>query len=68
MLPDSGNNRQIPKLERFLQGEVLCTRNVEIEWNEETVRAGVADGPKAETAKILRMDCGPMEAGVWTLK
>ncbi len=51
-----------------MQGEVLCARDVEIEWNEETVRAGVADGPKAETAKILRMDCGPMEAGVWTLK
>ncbi len=51
-----------------MQGEVLCTRDVEIEWNEETVRAGVADGPNAETAKILRMDCGPMEAGVWTLK
>jgi hypothetical protein len=68
MLPDSVNNHQLQKWLVFLQGEVLCTRDVEIEWNEETVRAGVADGPKAETAKVLRMDCGPMEAGVWTLR
>jgi hypothetical protein len=40
MLSDSGNNHQIPKLESFLQGEVLCVRDVEIEWNEETMRVG----------------------------
>jgi hypothetical protein len=45
MLSDSGNNRQMPKLERFLQGEVLCVRDVEIEWNEETMRVGMAARP-----------------------
>ncbi len=35
----------MPKLERFLQGEVLCVRDVEIEWNEETMRVGMAARP-----------------------
>jgi hypothetical protein len=45
-----------------------CERDVKIVWNEKTVRAGVQDGPKVESSKIVRMDCGPMEAGVWTLR
>ena len=45
-----------------------CVRDVEVAWNEETVREGIPNGPKAESSKLLSMDCGPMEAGVWKVR
>ena len=50
------------------QGLVRCVRDVEVAWNEETVREGIPNGPKAESSKLLSMDCGPMEAGVWKVR